>query len=205
MNDRYLQAGLKSNPFIAAPMTGPPSETFVSRGLPDPPTSGENTLIQVIGEQGYGKSTHIHYWRSLQDGPYHYIPKRPYRQRWVQPPVEAVTYGDEIDRMPKPLRLRWFQRLSKLNATLIIGTHKDLEPIARKAGFTTVTTHHLEPMNKETFSQVVQRRLDFSSAQNGQPVFTFSETDLDYIFSESGGVPREADAVCHRLLAERLT
>ncbi len=204
MNDRYLRAGLTGNPFAVAPPSGPPPEAFVSRGLPDPPTEAANTFVQIIGDQGFGKSTHVHHWKSLASDPYHYIVKRPYWRRWKLPPIAPVAYGDEIDRMPRPLRWCWFRQLSQRNATLIIGTHRDLENAARKAGFGTCFTHWLEPMDEEVLRRVLQRRLECSSANNGRPTFQFSDADISRIFSESQGIPREADAISHKVLAERI-
>ena len=92
--DRYRAAGLRSNPFTApeAPDAAPPF--VLDRNCGPAPTAGERTLVQVIGDSGFGKSTQLSHWRAAAPGPYHYIPRAPYRERWATPPIEplAVSY-----------------------------------------------------------------------------------------------------------------
>ena len=212
--DRYRLVGLRGNPFAAAPPIGGPAGRgrdesgigawFVDRGVTPPPSPGSRTLVQVIGAQGMGKSTHLAEWRRLRPGPYHYIPRRPYRARWHTPPVELLVYGDEIDRMPIPLRTQWFSRLAGIGATVAIGTHRDLTGIARRAGFE-VRTHHLRPVSRAELVLVLERRLSAASVSaSDQPTMMFTEADVDSIFAECGGNLRAADAVSHRVLAERV-
>lgn len=69
MIDRYRQAGLACNPFafdIGRPI--PP----VDRGLAVP-SYRPATLVQVVGDQGAGKTTQVQAWRSVVAGPYHYV------------------------------------------------------------------------------------------------------------------------------------
>lgn len=210
--DRYRAVGLKGNPFVAQQIQGervaPVGKLFVSRNLPDPPPPGSRTLVQVIGDPGMGKSTHLEWWRSKHPGPLHYVPNEPYKARWKQPPLvkagfkEAMVYGDEIDRMPSPLRTRWFRHLSQRRATLVIGTHDDLTRVGERSGFD-VTTHHLDALDLETLIEIVECRLAaFSTGENSDVLFTIAE--LEGVLAESGGNPREAEALCHRLLATKV-
>lgn len=209
VGDRYREVGLAGNPFVArAADDDTISEStvdqwFVDRGIPPPPPPGARTLVQLIGDQGLGKSTHLAYWRRLQPGPYHYIPRTPYKARWHRPPVEPLVYGDEIDRMPRALRRRWFADLGRLGATAAIGTHRDLERLGRRFGFE-VRTHHLEPANRSELADVLDRRLQASTVEGHTLRFTFTHGELDEILAASAGNLRMADGICHRIMAERL-
>ncbi len=179
---------------------------FVDRGLPDPPTGHSGTLVQVIGESGMGKSTQLQQWRRKTPGPFHYIARQPYRDRWASPPpAEAVgtIYGDEIDRMPKPLRAKWFRSLARAGTTLIIGTHVDLSALGRRCGFT-VTSHYLQPIDHETLRQIVDARLK-AFATGSTPRLTLSDADIDLVLEESDGIPGRADVALHCAVAHRVT
>lgn len=211
-SDRYEAVGLRQNPFSAAQERDKSSteirDLFVSRSLPDPPAPGSRTLIQVIGPKGAGKTTHLDWWRTIHPGPLHYIPRAPYRARWAQPPLvkasfrEAIVYGDEIDRMPKPLRSRWFRHLSQRRATLIIGTHVDLHQLGERSGFE-VITHQLETLDLATLREIIDKRFSAFALDGGASI-GFDDDELERILTESGGNPRESEAICHSLLAAKL-
>lgn len=205
--DRYRRVGLAGNPFSAVgfddphePVTGP---WFVDRGLPPPPPPGSGVMVQVIGDQGLGKSTHVAEWRRLQPGPLYYVPRRPYRARWASPPVGDLVYGDEIDRMPRLLRRRWLRQLAAIGATVVVGTHRDLTRIARRVGFD-VRTHHLRLVSRSELAAVLDRRLQAAAIRGQVVTVAFTDSDVDAIHAESGGNLRAADSVAHRLLAERV-
>lgn len=205
--DRYHEAGLTHNPFVSpqlpAALDVNVDAIYIDRGLSDPPAPGSRSLVQVIGEEGMGKSTQLQWWRSSQPGPFHYIPREPYRDRWATPPVRQPTiYGDEIDRMPVVLRRRWFKTLAKAKATLIIGTHVDLTALGQRSGFT-VITHHLETLDAPKMREMIDARL--AACSNGvEPRLELSDADIDLILSKSRGIPRDADEICHTLVAERV-
>ena len=198
--DRYQELGLRRNPFAAWQLDEPIPDAFVSRGVPDPPMPKSKTLVQVIGESGYGKSTHLHHWRKQSPGPYHYIPRRPLAARRTTPPLEDLVYGDEIDRMPRSIRRRWFYDLAARNATLVIGTHADLSRLGRRAGFT-VVTHWLAPIGLDDLEKMITARLENESTRPDS--FRFTDDEIREVLLRSDGVPGQADVVCHQLLAQR--
>lgn len=202
--DRYRQVGLERNPFAASMEVDAPIRSFVDRGLADPPPPHSGILVQVIGESGWGKSTQVLHWREATPGPYHYIPRAPYRLRWGTAPMPeaGVVYGDEIDRMPVTLRRRWFTRLAKQSATAVIGTHADLTRVGRAAGFHDVVTHWLSPLGEDELGQLLRKRL--AEAATTPDHIRFSCEDIETILSGSDGIPGEADVIAHRLLAERV-
>lgn len=212
--DRYRRVGLLRNPFEGD--GGPQSEPglFVARGLPaEAPSPGTGAFVQVIGESGAGKSTHVQHWRRSTPGPLHYIPRAPYRHRWRRPPVDSIVYGDEIDRMPRRLRRRWFRRLADRRATLVIGTHADLAPLARWAGFghdgALLSTHYLGPIDRVTLDAILDARIA-AAAIGGAELATrpvtevLTDADRQRIFSSSAGSIRKAETIGHELIAERV-
>ena len=209
--DRYRAVGLARNPFAARDHDPDAPPCFVSRGFDDPPPAGSRTVVQIIGESGWGKTTHLRHWRIATPGPYHYVPRRPYAARWTAPPVDDLVYGDEIDRMPRPLRRRWLQRLAQLGATVVIGTHRDLSGVARRAGFE-VVTHRLSEIDRPTLDTIITARIasvalderdPTDRGSTGAPRFAFSDGELARIHAKSGGSVRDAEVYCHELLAER--
>lgn len=201
--DRYREAGLTHNPFAAWQHGDPPITGFVDRGVPDPPPPGHQTLVQVLGESGMGKSTQLGQWRKQTPGPYHYIPRQPYGQRWVTPPkgdpANNIVYGDEIDRMPVPLRRRWFRSLAASRTTVVIGTHVDLTQLGERSGFD-VITHQLKPVDRDLLSSLIGQRID--SARCSETSLRFSDADIDLVLKNSQGIPGKADVWCHQILAE---
>ncbi len=197
--DRYRLAGLPGNPFSAPQRTTEVAAHFVDRGLGPAPTAGQGLLVQVIGDSGYGKSTQLAHWRATVPGPYHYIPRAPYRRRWATPPIEPLVYGDEIDRMPSLRRAAWFRALASVGATVIVGTHVDLARTARRHGLE-VISHWLRPLTLAQLRALLEGTLNAA----GTPRVQFSDEDTKVIASRSGGVPREVCVSAHELLAERV-
>jgi hypothetical protein len=203
--DRYRALGLRHNPFAAPERGAPPLTAFVDRGLPHPPAPGSTTLVQVIGDSGLGKSTQLQHWRQHTPGPYHWIPRTPYAARWARPPqaddAEGIIYGDEIDRMPAPLRRRWFRQLARAGTTLVIGTHADLSSLGKRAGFS-VVTHQLQPAGPELLAEMANRRL-IDAACGPIPAVQFSTVEVADVAARCNGNPGAADELFHQLLAQR--
>jgi len=206
--DRYEAAGLRKNPFTAPrqPAAGDfdVARLFVDRGIADPPPPGSRAFVQVIGASGMGKSSQLKKWREQTPGPFHYIARSPYTQRWATPPLADSTtsliYGDEINRMPAALRACWFRLLARHDATLVIGTHVDLSSLAGRSGFD-VITHHIAPLDANTFDRVVERRLE-AYATHDAPRLQLDDNDLHDILNETGGVPGAAEVALHQLVAK---
>lgn len=200
--DRYRAAGLDGNPFAVELFAGGDHRLFVDRGLPAPPPPGSATLVQVIGGKGAGKTTHVLRWRSLTDGPYHYVRRRPCSSRWKRPPIGALVYADEVDRMPWPVRRGWLRRAARSGATIVAGTHRDLTGPARRAGLR-VITHRLDPADVATLRCMVERRIDRASI-TGVPALLLDDHDMTEVHRRSDGNIRTAETILHELVAERV-
>ncbi|MGI9615686.1 MAG: hypothetical protein ACR2QO_22430, partial [Acidimicrobiales bacterium] len=183
---------------------------FVARGLPDEaPPPGSGAFVQVIGESGAGKSTHVHRWRSRAPGPLHYIPLVPYRRRWRRPPLNPIVYGDEIDRMPGPQRWRWFRLLARHGATLVIGSHVDLSDLARKAGFgrdgCELSTFQLPAIDRAALDAMLDARIVAAAIDDTvEPAALLTDADRKRILDRSAGSIRHAETIGHELIAARV-
>ena len=200
--DRYTSSGLRNNPFAATDPGSAGNSCFVDRGLSTPPPRSSLTLVQVIGDKGAGKSTQVHEWRRTAPGPYHYVAARPYRDRWARPPVEPLVYADEIDRMPVPLRQRWFRQLAAAKSTVVAGTHVDLGLSARRAGLA-VITHHIGPADLAIIRQVLIAKIKQASLES-RVTFALAEFEIEDIHRRCGGSLRAAEVLAHELVAMRV-
>jgi len=204
--DRYRAAGLRTNPFTieAADPADPDraAAVFVDRGLPEPPPPGSTTLVQLIGDKGAGKSTHVRHWQRRVEGPYHYVPRVPIRGRFVRPPVGPIVYADEIDRLPAHVRRSWFRASAAVSSTIVAGTHRDLSGSARRAGLR-VVTHHLGPADHATLRRFVDARLDVARCSH-TACTSIGDHELAEILLESAGNLRTAEGLLHALVADHV-
>lgn len=130
--DPYQQLGLRCNPFIAEQIPGVAADLWLDRGFSQAPSPGTQTLVQLIGDKGAGKTSHLLHWQQQTGGSYAYYP--PGWGRWKIPPVEAIAYWDEADRIPMPLLLRSLANATRRQATIVVGTHVDLSWAAHWTG-----------------------------------------------------------------------
>jgi hypothetical protein len=210
--DRYVEAGLRANPF-ATTWSDERTDGLVDRGLGPAPVPAQRTLVQVVGERGFGKTTQLRQWRRQapapqqpapdHPAPYHYVVRVPYRQRWVPPPVAPLVFADEVDRLPGPRRWRWFRALARVGATAVVGTHRDLGHHARRAGLT-VVTHWLDPISSDDLARIVGARLGAAALDPTRPPQLVSRADVAAVHARSGGSIRAAEVLCHGLVAERV-
>lgn len=200
--DRYASHGLRSNPFAVPHPDAEHQAVFVDRGLRAPPPPASGVLVQVIGDKGAGKSTQVREWQRRTPGPYHYVPATPYRDRWSRPPVGPLVYADEIDRMPAALRRRWFRSLATANATVIAGTHVDLQTQACAAGLA-VRTHRLDHVDLATVEAVLAGKVALASDATPQ-TFELTRAEIADVHQRCGGSLRTAELLAHELIAERV-
>ena len=201
--DRYADHGLRANPFAAPGHDEVLGDAFVDRGLPTP-LPGAAALVQLIGEAGAGKTSQLKHWQTQHPGPYHWVPRHPWRSRWAAPPPPdgGIVYGDELDRMPALVRARWFRTCAANGATLVAGTHRDLARTAKRAGLR-VVTHHLGPADHALLQQVIDLRLRSVAIGDAPPDFATDDLIHDVLRSSAGNL-READVLCHQRLAQHV-
>ncbi|MEM1169872.1 MAG: hypothetical protein AAGJ08_12540 [Cyanobacteria bacterium P01_H01_bin.35] len=98
--DPYERLGLRCNPFLAEQTPGVTDDLWIDRGFSQPPLPRKRSLIQLIGQPGAGKTSHLMHWHKQTRGSY--ISYSPSCERWQIPPVEAIAYWDEADPIPIP-------------------------------------------------------------------------------------------------------
>ncbi|NJN74046.1 MAG: hypothetical protein HC799_15155 [Limnothrix sp. RL_2_0] len=147
MINLYNAIGLGRNPFVAKDNLTNAEETWLDRGYSTAPKIKAKQLVQILGDKGFGKSSHLNHWRSPTGGSYCYYP--PGLGRWKFPKVEPIVYWDEADRIPFIFLIPALLWASLTHATIAAGTHRDLSFWAKLCGLT-VTTITLPPVDAET-------------------------------------------------------
>lgn len=123
--DLYYHLGLQCNPFRTQPTPGVPDALWVDRGFSTSPPIQSGLLLQIIGDPGAGKTSHLFHWRQQTGGDYTYYPIE-FLQRWQWPSLGPIAYWDEVDRMPIPLLLTGLSLAKSQRSTIVAGTHKCL-------------------------------------------------------------------------------
>jgi hypothetical protein len=124
--DPYHRLGLRCNPFRTEPIPGVPETLWVDRGFSTPPPMQSGLLLQIIGDPGAGKTSHLLHWRQQTGGGYTYYPLE-WVQRWQWPASGSIAYWDEVDRMPIPLLWAGLSIAKSQNSTIVAGTHQCLK------------------------------------------------------------------------------
>jgi hypothetical protein len=132
MSGPYAALGLLRNPFVCDDPRALPDHLWLERGLPEPPAPATQTVIQVIGVRGAGKTSLLSRWHAATRGVYHWVP--PTLARWQPLPCAPVAYWDEADRVPPLMLMLSLVRAQRSNATVVLGTHRDLTRWVKRAG-----------------------------------------------------------------------
>jgi hypothetical protein len=140
----YRLLGLSQNPFIAEQDSGVDALLWLDRGFSGAPHPGEKKFIQILGEKGAGKTSHLKHWQRQTGGAYDYY--APGWKRWRFPLIDEaetdntlIAYWDEADRIPLPIlgiALGW---AAQRELTIVVGTHRDLGWVARVSGLSVIT------------------------------------------------------------------
>lgn len=188
MGSMYSELGLVRNPF--AWDDGYDRGPFLDhQGLAAPQPDGRR-LLQLIGDKGAGKSTHLRHWQNTTGGPYYYVqPVGP-----AHPPVGPLVYWDEADRISDRHLKQLFKMIAKTGGTVVAGTHRDLSKPASSAGLE-VETIEFGPLKVEMLAQWCQSRIDVASDEVG--VFSVPSDVLAQICSDSGSSLRDAGDLLH--------
>jgi len=135
--DPYRQAGLRCNPFVLDAGPGVAPELFVNTGTGanlSPPEPHQRRFVQLIGDKGAGKTTHLLHWRRIHPGAYVHLPDGAGRFRWL--PVTPICYWDELNKSPWPVLQAAVRLANARGATVVAGTHEDRSRLPRRLGMT---------------------------------------------------------------------
>lgn len=115
-------------------------------------------VVQVIGDAGRGKSTHLLAWHSRIDGAlYEYVPEG--HDCLATGALPETFFVDEAQR----LRSEQLDRLFHYVPRLVLGTHDDLSRRTRRH----VTTLVLRGMDSERLDKILRRRIEAARRTTG--------------------------------------
>ena len=192
--DPYHRLGLKHNPFIVSETVGVAPSLWLDFGFPIP-IPGKKKFIQLMGEKGAGKTSHILHWQKQTKGSYCYYP--PGKGAWKVPVVEKISYWDEADRIPYPFLLYALAKAAKEHSTIVVGTHKDLSSLARVLGLQ-VHKVTLETLTVDSLNVWVAKRIDDVLLEGiKQAELKLPQDVAQKVVLESGSSWREAAVLLH--------
>lgn len=191
----YHAIGLRHNPFIGEEQTDQTQNLWLDRGYSVAPQAKNNQFVQLIGEKGFGKTSHLNYWRSQTGGFYHYCPPE-YWNRWQPPKIGAIAYWDEADRMPLGMFLWGLGQMRLARNTLVVGTHHDLGFWAKGFGFH-VFTISLPPLDATTLKIWAIAKIKAASLNDQDCRLQLSDREALDISQKSQGSWRRAADYLH--------
>jgi hypothetical protein len=127
------------------------------------------SVIQFIGPQGHGKSTHLHALRRfLPESQYVYLPENGPLPKF---PKTRPLMVDEVQRLGYVARWRLFHT----DGPLILGTHVDFSETLRRTGWNVVTTDVTQHAIGKVHT-ILNRRIEAARRGPGTiPQVTFAE------------------------------
>lgn len=181
-HDGYRALGLSRNPFVADQSPGVPDDVWIDRGI-DPPEPSSKTVVQLVGERGMGKTSLLLRWQSMLGGEYLHIDQG--WDRWTSVPIGRIAYWDEADRLPGVVLGRALRAAAKIDATIVVGTHRSLAKWARRTRMA-VTTFDMAAPEPETVVRWAERRIE--AALVGGAVQTYwVDIDLATAVTDASG------------------
>jgi energy-coupling factor transporter ATP-binding protein EcfA2 len=133
------------------------------------------TALQLIGEGGRGKSTHLRtLHRYFLDSTYTYIPPG----RRIAIPDEPRLFLDESQRLPWWRRERHFRKAK----TLAIATHKLHTKQLERLGYR-VITHEVKGLDIERLRAITQKRIEWARKTSG-PLPFIPDESLEYLLTQ---------------------
>lgn len=198
--DPYLKVGLKRNPFITSELLEVPTQLWLDMGFSCAPKTQDRLLFQIIGKKGAGKTSHLLHWRAQTGGNYYYC--ETFINSWKIPPVQAIVYWDEADRIPLPILICSLCRARFLNATIVVGTHKDLSLLARIIGLKVniIKLDTLSSANLVRWAQKAINAVSISSSIHSQLHISLEQAES--IVKKSKGSWRIAANHLHILVSD---
>lgn len=169
----YAHLNLTRNPFgeLSAQERGRLAIADIERFIDPLKTVG--FVLQIMGEQGRGKSTHLHALRQhFPTAPYLYYPEDGPKPKV---PKAKLLFLDETQRFTKKERLR----ILKQKASFVIATHQD-----HREEFKQLKLEHvsitLNSLSVTTLASILEKRLEASRRAAG-PLPYFEQDALEQL------------------------
>jgi hypothetical protein len=136
---------------------------------------GDRRAVQLVGDSGRGKTTHLLALEAQLGAPYQRVLLEGPAPRF---PRAALLLVDELQH----LRARARRRLYRRARSLVAGTHEDLTPELTRAGYEVETVCVARRLTPDLLREILARRLEW--ARRGP-----------------GPLPRVSQAACVALVA----
>ncbi len=137
------------------------------------------SVVQVIGEKGFGKTTHLLVLAThFADSAYVHIAEE---SRAAIPERGEPLLIDEAQRMT--LLQRW--QTFRSDRRLILGTHTDFENALRRAGRPIVTIAASQFTNELRVHTLLNRRIQFAR-RDGGPIPSITISTASKLFAQFG-------------------
>ncbi|MGD1911517.1 MAG: hypothetical protein ACFB2X_11850 [Rivularia sp. (in: cyanobacteria)] len=191
----YHKLGLQRNPFTAPDNLEIPPQRWFDFGFSQAPPIQKRLFLQVIGEKGAGKTSHLLHWKQQTGGVYYYC--QPGWKAWLLPPVAKIVYWDEANRIPLPLLLISLWLAHSINATIVSGTHNNLAKFASLFSFE-IKTIRLSTLCVENLLQWSKKLIESERLSPSIPIRLELTTDnARKIVADSQGSWRKAATFLH--------
>jgi hypothetical protein len=206
----YHRLGLKRNPFFASDSLYLDSDRWLDFGHSLAPLSQQRIFVQIIGQTGAGKTSHLLHWQQQTGGNYFY--QKPWNWQELPPYLPQIkedfnrihiTYWDEANRIPIPTLLWALKQAYYHQMTVVVGSHWSLKMLAKTVGFP-VKTVQLRAFNLEQLKYWIERQLIAEKLDPNQaPNWQISSEQLETIMKLSQGSWRKAATYLHRWTAQQ--
>ncbi len=200
MSNPYHRIGLRRNPFINLETLYIPINRWVDFGFSQPPPRQSCLFWQVLGEKGAGKTSHLLHWHEKTKGIYYYCPKG--WLSWQFPPISAIAYWDEADRIPLLILLFSLISAKGCRATIVVSTHRNVAWIAGLLGFS-LRKIYLSTLSVENLISLLEIALKAEQLSLQIPIpLTLTLEQAEEIVQKSQGSWRKAANYLHIWVAK---
>lgn len=144
------------------------------------------SVVQVIGEKGFGKTTHLLALAAhFADNTYVHIPEG---QRAAIPVTGEPLLIDEAQRLTLPQRWQTFRS----DRRLILGTHTDFERALRRAGRPILTIAANQFTNELRVHTLLNARIQ-SARRDGGPIPSITLSTVSKLLAQFGSDVRSIE------------
>lgn len=144
-----------------------------------PPAQKRPPVLQVIGEKGFGKTTHLlAIAKYFPDAVYVHIPEDEYA---AVPNVGEPLLIDEAQRLTLWQRLRLFRS----RRTLVLGTHRDFSQHLKWAGRSVLTLDAARHTTPERIERILNDRIK-SVRRSSAPIPSVTSATASTLFTLYG-------------------
>lgn len=157
----------------------------------------KRSAVQFMGDCGRGKSTHLLALLSrFPNGKYVYLPQ--------DGPRPSIPHGMPLF-IDEAQRLNWWtrRRIFRRSVPLVLGTHADLSPALRRAGYQVETVCVASRTSVHRVHKLICRRLELARLGPG-PIPDFSLEEANLLLERFGDDLRAMEDYLYQKLQDAL-